>query len=158
MNKIKPIILSIDTSCDETSVAVTQGHKILSNIISSQVELHKPYGGVFPSVAKKAHQENIDPSIKLALKRAKIKLTDLDAIAVTQGPGLAPALEIGISKAKKLAHELKIKFIAINHIEGHVLSILANNKNLVNFPILSIVISGGHSEFILIKKIMISKI
>jgi N6-L-threonylcarbamoyladenine synthase len=163
MNKNLPIILAIDTSCDETSVAITQGHNILSNIVSSQVELHKPYGGVFPTIAKKAHKENIDPSISLAIKRAKIKLTDLDAIAVTQGPGLAPALEVGIEKAKKLSLKLKIKLIAINHIEGHALSVLCSptsqilhpNSHIPHpiFPILSIVISGGHTEFILIKKI-----
>jgi len=171
-NNQPAIILAIDTSCDDTSVSLVQDETILVNIVSSQVELHKPYGGVFPTVAKQAHKENIDPSIKLALKRSGLKMADISAIAVTVGPGLAPSLEIGINKAKELSLQFKKPFISVNHIEGHLLSSLAKrnsisksededaktNKKLVkkldkvNFPVLGIVVSGGHTDFVLIKQ------
>ncbi|MEN8253618.1 MAG: tRNA (adenosine(37)-N6)-threonylcarbamoyltransferase complex transferase subunit TsaD, partial [Patescibacteria group bacterium] len=165
--KKQPTILSIDTSCDDTSVAITQGLVVLSNVIASQTQLHKQYGGVFPTVAKQAHKDNIDPCISAALKKASPSISsgsiwgNIDAIAVTQGPGLAPALEVGIKKAKELAKKHNKKLIAVNHIEGHCLSPLATrnspsttleNHNEIN-PALSLVVSGGHSEFILIKKI-----
>ena len=157
----KPIILAIDTSCDDTSAAVTQGTAVLSNVIASQTELHKPYGGVFPTVAKQAHKENIEPTVKIALKRAGVNLDKIEAIAATQGPGLAPSLEVGLNFAKNLARKTNKPFIAVNHIEGHALSPLAQPKprktaqesEKINFPVLAIVISGGHSQFILIKKI-----
>lgn len=157
--KNNPIIIAIDTSCDDTSVAITQGNKVLSNIIASQTELHRPYGGVFPTVAKQAHKENIDPTTQIALKRAGKKLEDIDFVAVTQGPGLAPSLEVGIKFALDLAKKINKPLIPINHIEGHVLSPLAKAKTFSetkieqSFPVLSIVISGGHSQFILIKEI-----
>ncbi len=158
-----PTILSIDTSCDETSVAVTQSHTVLSNIIASQTQLHQPYGGVFPTVAKQAHKENIDPAINAALKRAKVTWDRINAIAVTQGPGLAPALEVGIKKAIQIAKQRTIPIIAVNHIEGHVLSPLVepnkrkptkeNSHKSITFPILSVIVSGGHTQFILIERI-----
>jgi N6-L-threonylcarbamoyladenine synthase len=157
-----PIILAIDTSCDDTSVAITCGTTILSNVIASQTELHKPYGGVFPTVAKLAHRENIQPTIAVALKRARISRTQLDAVAVTVGPGLAPALEVGITAAKELATELNKPLIPVNHIEGHVLSVLAHpavkndsaSKNKEQkLPVLSIIVSGGHTEFVLVTAI-----
>jgi N6-L-threonylcarbamoyladenine synthase len=157
-----PLILAIDTSCDDTSAAVTRGFTDLSNVVASQTHLHKQYGGVFPTVAKQAHKENIDPVVRAALKKAGVQLSDLDAVAVTQGPGLAPALEVGIVKAKELAMQLSIPLIPVNHIEGHALSALVRpvSKNAnpaiqphdFQFPLLSIVVSGKHSDFILIKK------
>ncbi|MCB9813361.1 MAG: tRNA (adenosine(37)-N6)-threonylcarbamoyltransferase complex transferase subunit TsaD [Pseudomonadales bacterium] len=163
------IILAVDTSCDDTSASVVKGNVVLSNIIASQTELHRPYGGVFPTVAKQAHKENIDATVKLALKRAKVELKYIDALAVTVGPGLAPALEVGINYIKELAQTTNKPLIAVNHIEGHALSALAcrNPKNLsksipkkngehpekINFPVLSIVVSGGHTEFILFNEI-----
>ena len=153
-------ILAIDTSCDETSVAVTQNTTVLSNIVASQVNLHKPYGGVYPTIAKQAHKEKINLVIQQALKRASIDKSKLDAIAVTVGPGLAPALEVGIQTAERIAKEWNKPLIAVNHIEGHVLSVLAkpNSKKRkkemqTKFPVLSVVVSGGHTEFILIEKI-----
>ncbi|MDP2930606.1 MAG: tRNA (adenosine(37)-N6)-threonylcarbamoyltransferase complex transferase subunit TsaD, partial [bacterium] len=116
------LILGVDTSCDETSVAVTQDDRVLSNIIASQVEFHKPYGGVYPMLAKRKHQEFIDPAIKEALKKARKKITDIDALAVTVGAGLAPALEVGIAKIKELAKKYKKPVIAVNHMEAHFLS------------------------------------
>lgn len=153
-------ILAIDTSCDDTSAAVVAGQRIYSNVVASQTELHKEFGGVFPTVAKQAHRENIHPVMQLALKRAGIEAKDLAAIAVTQGPGLAPALEVGIEAAKQLALELRIPFLPINHMEGHVLSVLAKPKTAqpeldpdFSLPALSVIVSGGHTEFVLVKTI-----
>jgi len=148
------IILAIDTSCDDTSAAVTKGWQVLSNVIASQTQLHKPYGGVFPTVAKQAHKENIAPTVAIALKRAGTSWQDLDGIAVTQGPGLAPALEVGITYAKEQAKLHDLPLIPVNHLEGHLLSVLAVPKTQVsktpNFPVLALIISGGHSEFLLV--------
>lgn len=170
--KREPLILAVDTSCDDTSVAVVRGKTIISNVIASQVELHKPYGGVFPTVAKQAHKENIKPTVELALKRAQTKLEQIDALAVTAGPGLAPALEVGIRYIKKIAEETGKPIIAVNHIEGHALSAIAqrnsrsksgatsNNQkskqlasDKIQFPVLSIIVSGGHTEFVLFNQI-----
>lgn len=180
-----PLILAVDTSCDDTSASVMNGRVILSNVIASQTQLHKQYGGVFPTVAKQAHKENILPTINAALKKArlhdnkKIDWKDLSALAVTVGPGLAPALEVGILAMKELAIEKNLPLIAVNHIEGHALSALAlqnkrgsdnnridsgdskiKNSQLttsplveINYPVLSIVVSGGHTQFIYFEKI-----
>ena len=162
---IKGPILAIDTSCDDTSAAVTVGRYVLSNIIASQTELHRPYGGVFPTVAKQAHRENIAPTVDLAMKKARVKWADIKAIAVTQGPGLAPALEVGIEFAQELASQYQKPLIPVNHIEGHILSVLALPKPQrkawqdldSSMPetknALSVVVSGGHTEFVLIEKL-----
>ena len=153
------LILSIDTSCDETSSSVTRNLNVLSNVISSQIELHKKYGGVVPLVAKRAHEERIDPVITEALKRSKVKFKDLDAIAVTYGPGLAIALEVGVSKAKELATKYNKPIIRVNHMEGHFLSSLANNSKGVGnnidlkFPIMGLLMSGKHTEIVLCNEI-----
>ncbi len=159
----KNLILALDTSCDDTSAAVTSGTTILSNVIASQTQLHKQYGGVFPTVAKQAHKENIDATIRAALKRAQVEWADIAGVAVTQGPGLAPALEVGINKAKELAQEFNKPLIAVNHVEGHVLSPLAKPQKKdsvdpglvpqIQYPVLSVIVSGGHTEFVLIKEI-----
>ncbi len=138
-------ILAIETSCDETCAAVTEGTKILSNVVYSQIDLHKKFGGVVPSIAKRAHEEKIDFVIKKALGSNVV-----DAIAVTAGPGLAIALEVGIRKAKELAHKWHKPLIAVNHIEGHVLSGLTPE---VKFPAMALVVSGGHTELIWVEKI-----
>jgi N6-L-threonylcarbamoyladenine synthase len=166
----KTYILAIDTSCDDTSIAVTSGQQVLSNVIASQTELHKPYGGVFPTVAKLAHRENIDAAITVALKRAHMTMAKIDAIAVTVGPGLAPALEVGIAKAKELAVEYSKQVFPVNHVVGHISSVLAQpiSLNVVNattavdegedsktpntkLPALALIISGGNSQFVLVK-------
>lgn len=157
-------ILAIDTSCDETAVAVVDGQRVLSNVVASQAQLHKQYGGVFPTVAKQAHQENIAPAVAEALRRAGKRWQDIRAIGVTQGPGLAPALEIGLRYAQELGRQYDTPVVPVNHIEGHALSVLAQpmahttqsrqSRSITpQFPALSLVISGGHTEFILVKKI-----
>ncbi len=155
MKQTPKCLLAIDTSCDDTAAAVVCGTVVLSNVIASQTELHRPYGGVFPTVAKQAHKENIDAVIALALQRAKMLPQQLTAIAVTQGPGLAPALEVGISAAKKMAAIHNLPLIAVNHIEGHLLSPLAQPKTKIDiaksvtqFPVLSVIVSGGHTQFV----------
>jgi len=156
--KSKPLILAIDTSCDDTAAAVTQGTRILSNIVASQTELHKQYGGVFPTVAKLAHRENIGPVVDFALRKAGVTAKQLDALAVTQGPGLAPALEVGIKRALELSEKWQLPLLPINHLEGHLLSVLAQPKTrhqLIQpkLPALGVIVSGGHTEFVLVKKI-----
>ena len=158
-------ILSIDTSCDETSAAVTGNDRVLSNIISSQVEIHKKWGGVVPNLAKREHEKMIEPVIAEALQRAfgnhKSQITNhkLDAIAVTIGPGLAPALEAGITKVKELSKKWQKPVIAVNHMEAHLLSSFAKNsknngpfsKIKPQFPILGLLVSGGHTQLVLMK-------
>ncbi|MBP7843142.1 tRNA (adenosine(37)-N6)-threonylcarbamoyltransferase complex transferase subunit TsaD [Candidatus Woesebacteria bacterium] len=164
---IPPLILAVDTSCDDTSASVMRGQTILSNVIASQTQLHKQYGGVFPTVAKQAHKENILPTISAALKKANTSLTELSALAVTVGPGLAPALEVGITTIKQLATDNCLPLIAVNHIEGHALSAIAQSKTKTEsnntapiqhgkeiiYPVLSVVVSGGHTQFIYFEKI-----
>jgi N6-L-threonylcarbamoyladenine synthase len=147
-------ILAIDTSCDETAAAVTEGVIVRSNVIWSQVALHQEWGGVVPSIAKQAHQEKLDEVIKKALQRGKTNKPE--AVAVTVGPGLAIALEIGILKAKELASKWEVPIIAVNHVEGHLLSPLSmagERKQEINFPAWGIVVSGGHTELVFIKEI-----
>lgn len=156
---MEKIILAIDTSCDETSVAVTRGVKILANVVWSQAAQHAKFGGVMPSLAQRMHEERIDWVINKAMKSSGLKVQEINAIAVTEGPGLAIALGVGIKKAKELAEKLKIPLIGINHIEGHLLSPLAvsrlreENFSGVTFPVLGLVVSGGHTELVLIKEI-----
>jgi len=149
-------ILAIDTSCDETAASVTNGRRVLSNIIYSQVLLHQKWGGVVPLLAKRAHEERIDGVIQLAIKKARVSWGDIGAIAVTQGPGLAIALQVGVQKAKELAQKYNKPLIGINHLEGHLYSVFAQNtkgnpKRDIKFPYLSMIISGGHTEFVLWK-------
>lgn len=127
-------ILSIDTSCDETAAAVTDGTKILSNIIWSQASAHAKFGGVMPSLAQRMHEERIDFVVQKAMVNGKCKMENLDSIAVTVGPGLSIALGVGIAKAKELAIKYKKPLIAVNHLEGHLLSSFANSK-ITNFQL-----------------------
>ncbi len=160
MNK-EPLILAIDTSCDDTSVAVLRGRCVLSSVVSSQTELHKKWGGVVPDIARRAHQENIGHVYLEALKRARVTEAELDFIAVTYGPGLAIALEVGVNFAKELVYRLKKKLVPINHMEGHMLASLILNKNGKGsvglseedsiFPALGLLISGNHTEIVLAK-------
>lgn len=159
-------ILSFDTSCDETSVAITTEDRVMVNIISSQVDLHKKWGGVVPMIAKRAHQEKIETVTKEALARYKSLHTmpsesdameAIDAVAVTYGPGLAPALEVGVHFARDLAQKHDKPFLAVNHMEGHLLSSFAKNSkgsysiDDAAFPYLGLLISGGHTELVLMQ-------
>lgn len=148
-------ILAVDTSCDETAAAVTQGTTVLSNVVWSQASLHAKFGGVLPSLAQRAHEEHIDWVVKKALGKHKV-----DAVAVTAGPGLAIALGVGIKKARELASVWKKPLLAVNHIEGHVLSPMATSKSgrmeeqeSVSIPALGLVVSGKHTELIYVEEI-----
>lgn len=140
-------ILSIETSCDETSASVVQnGRKILSNVISSQIDIHCKYGGVVPELASRHHLENINIVIAEALKKARQQMMDIDALAVTQGPGLVGSLLVGIMAAKTLASLYRIPLIPINHIEGHIYANFLEHS--LKPPFLALVVSGGHTELI----------
>ena len=149
--KKKTIILGIESSCDETAVSVIEENdkgqpSILSNIVSSQVDVHKEFGGVVPELAARSHVEKIDLIAKKAIAESKIKLTDIDAVAATAGPGLIVCLSVGLSFGKAFALSLKKPFIAVNHLEGHALSPKLNSK--LNYPYLLLLISGGHSQYL----------
>jgi len=162
-------ILAIETSCDDTCAAVLDNDRILSNVISSQIDLHAKWGGVVPDIAKRAHMERIEPVIAEALFRSQISdvrsqkeknidnlIKKIDVIGVTQGPGLAIALGIGVNKAKELAIKYHKKLVAVNHIEGHIWANLLKNKagkpeREIEFPALALTASGGHTKIILIQ-------
>jgi N6-L-threonylcarbamoyladenine synthase len=144
------IILGIETSCDDTGVSVFDSDKgILSNIVSSQVNLHAQWGGVYPDLAAREHTKNIIPVLDRAVKEAGIGLSDIDGIAVTVAPGLIVSLVIGISAAKSLKWSLKKPLIPVHHIEAHIFAIFLSEK--VEFPFVALVVSGGHTELYIIK-------
>ena len=145
------LILGIETSCDETSCAlVLGGKKILSNVISSQIPIHKRYGGVVPELASRAHLKNLPYITDKALSAAKKSYSDLDCIAVTYGPGLVGALLIGVSFAKGLGFSLGIPVIGINHIQAHIYANFLENPD-ISFPFVSMVVSGGHTSLFYLK-------
>jgi N6-L-threonylcarbamoyladenine synthase len=140
--------LAIETSCDETSIAVIEnGRKILSNIISTQIETHKKFGGVVPEIASRMHVENISQILKSALEEANINLDDIDFISVTQGPGLVGALLVGMSFAKALSYSLDIPLVGVNHIKGHICANYLSHQDLEP-PFIALVISGGHTYLV----------
>ncbi len=142
------LILAIESSCDETSASVVvNGRKILSNVISSQIDLHKKYGGVVPEIASRKHVELVMPVIDQALSEAEVKLTDVDAIGVTYGPGLVGALLVGLSAAKGLAFAVGKPLIGVHHIEGHISANYLENEALEP-PFICMVASGGHSHIV----------
>ncbi len=144
-------ILAIESSCDETAVAVVRnGREVLSNIISSQIDIHTIYGGVVPEIASRKHIENIDFVIKEALNKAGKTFDDIDAIAVTYGPGLVGALLVGVAEAKAMAFALSKPLIGVHHIEGHISANYIDNKELEP-PFLCLVISGGHTHLVIVR-------
>tara|TARA_B100000676_G_C18020323_1_gene812216 strand:- start:631 stop:1704 length:1074 start_codon:yes stop_codon:yes gene_type:complete len=150
----KPIIIGIESSCDETAVALIRENQegepeILSNIVSSQVDIHKEFGGVVPELAARAHVEKIDLIAKRALNESGVSLNDVVAVAATAGPGLIVCLSVGINFGKAIAASIKKPFIAVNHLEGHALSPKLNSK--INYPYLLLLISGGHSQFLCVE-------
>jgi len=170
MDNKQPLILAFDTSCDDTSTAVLKGKKVLSSVVSSQVDIHAQWGGVVPDIARREHEKNIPMVYEEALRKAKIKIEDVDYVVATYGPGLAIDLEIGLNFAKDLAIRCFKPFIPINHMEGHLLSGLLENskgkaftedvekakaeKGLEElFPAIGLLISGKHTELIYVKEI-----
>ena len=150
MNK-KPLIIGIESSCDETAASlITENEQgipiVLSNIISSQVEIHKEFGGVVPELAARSHMEKIDWIVQKAIDDSGRKIEEIDAVASTAGPGLIVCLSVGLSFGKAFASAINKPFIAVNHLEGHALSPKLNSK--LNYPYLLLLISGGHSQFL----------
>ena len=147
----KPIILGIESSCDETAAAIIQDNnigspKILSNIVSSQIEIHKEFGGVVPELAARSHIEKIDLIVNKAVKESRVSLDEIDAIAATAGPGLIVCLTVGLNFGKAFARSLNKPFIAVNHLEGHALSPKLDSN--LEFPYLLLLISGGHTQYL----------
>ncbi len=144
-------ILAIESSCDETAAAVVKnGREVLSNVISSQIELHKLYGGVVPEIASRKHVEKINPVIREALAAAGMKLEEMDAIGVTYGPGLVGALLVGVAAAKAISYAKNIPLVGVHHIEGHISANYIENKDLEP-PFLGMVVSGGHTHLVMVK-------
>ncbi len=140
------LILAIESSCDETAAAVVRdGREILSSIISSQIELHRPYGGVVPEIASREHLEKIEPIVSEALRKADVTLDEINGVAVTQGPGLIGSLLVGVCYAKALAYGRGLPIVGINHIEGHFYSVVFENPP-IEFPALALIVSGGHTN------------
>ncbi len=145
------IILGIESSCDETSVAIVKnGREVLSNVINTQISIHELYGGVVPEIASRNHVENISPVMKEALKEANVKIDDIDAIACTYGPGLVGALLVGVSYAKALSYASNKPLIGVNHIQGHIAANYITYRDLKP-PFLTLLISGGNTQLVLVK-------
>jgi N6-L-threonylcarbamoyladenine synthase len=150
------LILGIETSCDETAAAVVEdGRKILSNVVASQIDIHAPYGGVFPEIASREHVLKIVPVIEESLKNAGLGFRDLAAVAVTYGPGLAGSLLVGVNTAKAVAFANDLPLIGVNHLEGHIyanwLEAAASALPANPFPLIALIVSGGHSEIVLMR-------
>ena len=146
------IILGIESSCDDTSAAIIQGNKILSNIAANQ-EIHNEYGGVVPELASRAHQQNIIPVVQKSVSKANIQQKDISAIGFTRGPGLLGALLVGTSFAKSLAMSLNVPLIEVNHLQAHILAHFIDDANIAPppFPFLCLTVSGGHTMIVLVK-------
>ena len=143
-------LLGIETSCDETAVAVVEdGRRLLANVVASQVALHAEYGGVVPELASRQHVQAIIPVLERALAGASCRLEELDAVAVTYGPGLAGALLVGLNFAKALAYARGLPLVPVNHLEGHVYAAWLDNDRAPRFPALVLIVSGGHSDVVL---------
>jgi len=144
-----PLVLGIETSCDETGIGIVRGRTLLSNTIASSMDEHARYGGVVPEVAARAHLEALQPSIERALAEAQVRLEDLDAVAVTSGPGLAGALMVGVGAAKGLAVSLGKPLYAVNHLVGHIAAdILDAEAEPLELPTIALLVSGGHTSLL----------
>jgi N6-L-threonylcarbamoyladenine synthase len=144
----EPLILGIESSCDETAAAVLRGRSILSSVVASQVDIHREYGGVVPELASRHHLERIDAVVDMAIRRASVALADLDAVAVTCGPGLVGSLLVGLQAAKAIAYVRGIPLLAVNHLEGHLRSVWLEHGE-VPTPAVSLIASGGHTSLYL---------
>jgi len=158
MQKKDILILSIESSCDETAAAVVKnGREVLSNVISSQIELHKLYGGVVPEIASRKHIEKINQVIEEALSAADVTLDELDAIGVTYGPGLVGALLVGVAEAKAISYARNIPLVGVHHIEGHVSANYIENIDLEP-PFMCLIVSGGHTHLVAVQDYGVYKI
>lgn len=153
MTAREPLVLGIETSCDETGIGIVRGRTLLSNTISSSMDEHARFGGVVPEVAARAHLEALQPAIDAAVAEAGIALTDLDAVAVTSGPGLAGALMVGIGAAKALAVGLDKPLYAVNHLVGHIAADLLTGED-VDYPTVALLVSGGHTSLLLVRDLV----
>ncbi|MDE0545432.1 tRNA (adenosine(37)-N6)-threonylcarbamoyltransferase complex transferase subunit TsaD [Microbacterium sp. C7(2022)] len=152
MNRTEPLVLGIETSCDETGIGIVRGRTLLSNTIASSMDEHARYGGVVPEVAARAHLEALQPSIEAALAEANVSLSDLDAVAVTSGPGLAGALMVGVGAAKALAVSLGKPLYAVNHLVGHIAAdVLTDDGAAIEYPTVALLVSGGHTSLLLVR-------
>ena len=148
----EPLVLGIETSCDETGIGIVRGRTLLTNTIASSMDEHARYGGVVPEVAARAHLEELQPSIEAALAEAQVGLGDLDAVAVTSGPGLAGALMVGVGAAKALAVSLGKPLYAVNHLVGHIAAdILDPESGPLEYPTIALLVSGGHTSLLLVR-------
>ncbi len=151
INRVNPLVLGIETSCDETGIGIVHGRELLANVISSSMDEHARYGGVVPEVAARAHLEALAPAIREAVSRAGIQLDDLDAVAVTSGPGLAGALMVGVGAAKALALSLDKPLFAVNHLVGHVGADVLGAEGPLEYPTIALLVSGGHTSLLLVR-------
>ncbi len=150
-----PLVLGIETSCDETGIGIVRGTQLLANVISSSMDEHARYGGVVPEVAARAHLEAIVPALEEALLTAGVTLDELDAIAVTSGPGLAGALMVGVAAAKALAVSLDKPLYAVNHLVGHVgADVLRDDGTDIELPTIALLVSGGHTSLLLVRDLI----
>ena len=146
------IILGIETSCDETAVGiVADGTSLISNVIEKQTEIHSEYGGIIPELASRQHMKNISNAVKKALIDSKLDWGDIDMLGVTDGPGLAGSLIVGVNFANGLSSSLGIPLVGINHLEGHVFASWIDNENIneISFPLMCLIVSGGHTDLVL---------
>lgn len=161
MNRLEPLVLGIETSCDETGIGIVRGTTLLSNTIASSMDEHARYGGVVPEIAARAHLDELVPAIETAVTEAGIGLADLDAIAVTCGPGLSGALMVGVGAAKALAVALNKPLYAVNHLVGHVGADLLHDSSPgerhtgpLEYPTIALLVSGGHTSLLLVRNLV----
>jgi len=151
----EPLVLGIETSCDETGIGIVRGTTLLANVISSSMEEHARFGGVVPEVAARAHLEALEPALRAALAEAGVSLEELDAIAVTSGPGLSGALMVGVAAAKALAVALDKPIYAVNHLVGHVgADVLRTDGTDIELPTIALLVSGGHTSLLLVRDLV----
>jgi N6-L-threonylcarbamoyladenine synthase len=151
MNRDAPLVLGIETSCDETGIGIVRGRELLANVIASSMDEHARYGGVVPEVAARAHLEALRPALTEAVATAGIQLSDLDAVAVTSGPGLSGALMVGVGAAKALALSLDKPLYAVNHLVGHVGADVLGDEGPLEYPTIALLVSGGHTSLLLVR-------
>ncbi|MBT1018159.1 tRNA (adenosine(37)-N6)-threonylcarbamoyltransferase complex transferase subunit TsaD [Canibacter sp. lx-72] len=154
MNRQEPLVLGIETSCDETGVGIVRGRKLLANVIASSMADHAKFGGVVPEIAARAHLESLESVIAQALRAAQVELREIDAIAVTAGPGLAGALMVGVAAAKALALALGVPLYGVNHLVAHVGAELLSSAEPLHTPTVALLVSGGHTSLLLVRDLV----